>query len=213
MRLHQALRSVALLVPLLTGGAAAAQPPAEVPAGSVIPEPLLDTLRSGGNVIYFRHAATNHDTVDTDRGNLDDCTKQRNLSEKGRRQAEAIGAAFTAMSIPVGAVLSSPYCRCLDTARIAFGHVESEPDLIFALDLGAAETRRLAGALRSLLSTPPADGSNVVISGHTVNLREATGVWPDPEGAAIVFRPDGQGGFAALASIHPEAWVRTVGAR
>jgi broad specificity phosphatase PhoE len=59
---------------------------------------------------------------------LDDCATQRNLSAEGRAHARRIGEAFRKMQIPVGRVLSSPWCRCVETAKLAFGGAEvSEP--------------------------------------------------------------------------------------
>ena len=72
---------------------------------------------------------------------LDDCSTQRNLDENGRAQARRIGEAFRRHDIAVGAVLSSPRCRCLDTARLAFGKVEVWEVLQGALN--DAERRRL----------------------------------------------------------------------
>ena len=57
---------------------------------------------------------------------LEDCSTQRNLSAEGRRQAQAIGEQFRARQIPVEQVLSSRWCRALDTARLAFGSL-TEP--------------------------------------------------------------------------------------
>src|SRR5688572_25629745 len=77
-------------------------------------EALIRELQRGGYVIYFRHGITGNfgekDVADSD---LADCTLQRNLSDAGQAQTRAIGAAFKALQIPVGAVYASPYCRCL----------------------------------------------------------------------------------------------------
>ena len=58
---------------------------------------------------------------------LDDCTTQRNLSEQGRAQARAVGARLRSERIAIERVLSSPWCRCVDTATLAsLGRVEIE---------------------------------------------------------------------------------------
>jgi hypothetical protein len=90
--------------------------------GTIFPESdLIDALRRGGCVIYFRHAATNPEQADTIDPRLGRCEAQRNLSPDGRRMAAEIGGAFKTLRIPVGKVVSSPYCRTVDTAMLAFG--------------------------------------------------------------------------------------------
>src|SRR4051812_30257389 len=80
--------------------------------------PLVERLRRGGYVLALRHAATDQSMADNTR-DLRDCSKQRNLSAAGRRQAQAIGRALRRLRIPVGTVLASPYCRTRATARLA----------------------------------------------------------------------------------------------
>ena len=52
---------------------------------------------------------------------MGDCSTQRNLSKEGRIQAQKIGKFFKDNKITVYEVLSSEWCRCKDTAKIAFG--------------------------------------------------------------------------------------------
>src|SRR6185503_13331091 len=87
-------------------------------------EALWTLLRAGGQVIMLRHAGTIGTFGDPPGFRFDDCSTQRNLTEAGREQARKIGEAFRAREIPIARVLSSPWCRCLDTARLAFGRVE-----------------------------------------------------------------------------------------
>lgn len=173
------------------------------PLTSIIPE-----LRRGGFVIYFRHAATDHGTNDMDI-DFSRCETQRTLSEAGRREATEIGKAFGALDIPVGQVISSPFCRCKDTAELAFGHYQVNTDLHFAISVGKEERERLAGALRTMLASEPEPGSNTIIVAHTANLKEAAGIWPKPEGVAYIFRPESDNGFSLAAQrVLPEDWVR-----
>ena len=51
----------------------------------------------------------------------------------------------------------------------------------------------------------PADGTNTVIAGHTVNLMEAASIWPKPEGAAVIFKPSGGGTFQHVGNVMPNA--------
>ena len=168
---------------------------------------LVEALRAGGHVLYFRHGKTDLSTRDADRTSLDNCATQRVLSDEGRQQMTQIGQHFKRLRIPVGHVLASPYCRTLETARLAFGKVTSDLELSHTVTADAATTQRRAVALTKLLATVPAPGSNTVLSGHTGNLQEATGIWPSPEGVAIVFKPDGRGSSRYVATIDPTRWA------
>jgi len=172
---------------------------------------LIDALRRGGYVIYFRHAATVSEQADTTDPRLGRCETQRNLSAEGRRMASEIGGAFKTLRIPVGKVVSSPYCRAVDTATLAFGRHEASDALYFAINVGKTEREHQVVVLRRMLATPPARGTNTVLVAHHVNLKEATGVWPKREGEAHVFRPRLVGGFDYVGEVSSEAWKRRAG--
>ena len=106
-------------------------------------ESVWDALRVPGAVVVLRHsyAPGGFDPPDA---KLDDCSTQRNLDESGRAQATRVGEAFTRNGVTVGAVLSSPRCRCLDTARLAFGRVE--PWTVLQGSLRDAELRKRLAA-------------------------------------------------------------------
>lgn len=168
---------------------------------------LVEALRAGGYIIYFRHGITDHSIDDTDRVNLANCATQRPLSEEGRQQMRGIGEAIKALGIRVSTVLSSPFCRSMDSAKLAFGRMEIVDDLRQGVEADVATTERQARALRKMLATAPSEpGANTVISGHTSNLLEATGIWPKPEGVAIVFKPGADGKFTYIATIPPAHW-------
>lgn len=81
-------------------------------------------LAAGGVVIAFRHALA-PGTYDPPGFRLGDCGTQRNLNDEGRAQAQRIGAWFRAKRLEPSAVRSSPWCRCVDTARLAFDRAET----------------------------------------------------------------------------------------
>lgn len=169
---------------------------------------VLGELRMGGFVIYFRHGATDQTGPSDEAADLAKCETQRNLSADGREQAIQIGKAFRRLGVPVGAVTVSPFCRTKDTARLAFGRFTANNDLSPATGTSATEAKRLADAMRQMLSTPPAQATNAVIVSHSSILREASGIWPKPEGVAYVFRPLPNGQFEAVAKVLPEDWVK-----
>lgn len=86
-------------------------------------ESIWDALRAPGSVVVLRHSYS-PGTFDPPTARLDDCSTQRNLDDNGRAQARRVGEAFQRNDISVGTVLSSPRCRCLDTARLAFGRAD-----------------------------------------------------------------------------------------
>ena len=166
---------------------------------------ITQLLKEGGYVIYMRHAATNREQVDSDRENLQNCNTQRNLSDLGRKQAKMIGKVFKEQNISVGRVLVSPYCRCMETADLAFGKKQIDPLLEFAISKSREETKRLADHLLKLLQQTPEKKNNTIIVAHTANLREAVGIWPKPEAVMHIFLPTGKG-FKHIGFIKPDAW-------
>ncbi|MEQ1515269.1 MAG: histidine phosphatase family protein [Usitatibacteraceae bacterium] len=90
---------------------------------------LWAALKTGDHVVLLRHTETVPGIGDPPGYRLSDCKTQRGLNDAGRAQARAWGKAFARHNIPVGGVFSSVWCRCMDTARIAFGKVESWPAL------------------------------------------------------------------------------------
>ena len=80
---------------------------------------LINQLKDGEKLIFIRHAYApgNGDPAGF---NLNDCSTQRNLSEDGKKQAQRIGEFFNKNKIEIDKVLSSEWCRCKETAKIAF---------------------------------------------------------------------------------------------
>ena len=86
---------------------------------------IIKNLKNGGNLIFIRHAYA-PGGGDPDNFDLNDCSTQRNLSDTGREQAKKIGKFFHENQIPIDKVISSEWCRCKDTAQIAFQRFETK---------------------------------------------------------------------------------------
>ena len=164
---------------------------AAAPAGAV-DEALWTLLRGGGQVVLIRHAATDMSQRDAVGAPLSDCARQRNLNDDGREDARLIGAVFRARSVPVGRVLSSGYCRCLETARLAFERVEEWLPLQQSITNPEIQARRTA-EIRALAGEPAA-GGNLVLVTHQFTIRNLTGI-PIDEGEMLILTPRGGGVF------------------
>jgi phosphohistidine phosphatase SixA len=86
---------------------------------------LITELKKGGKLIFIRHAYA-PGGGDPENFNLYDCNTQRNLSPSGRDQAKKIGNLFQDNKIPIDKVYSSEWCRCKETASIAFNKYETK---------------------------------------------------------------------------------------
>ena len=80
---------------------------------------LMSQLEKGGKLIFIRHAYA-PGSGDPINFNLNDCSTQRNLSKEGKKQAKNIGIFFKKNNIKIDKVFSSEWCRCKETAQIAF---------------------------------------------------------------------------------------------
>lgn len=158
-----------------------------LPAQAQAADELWALLKSGGQVVVMRHASTDQTAGDRDTMRLEDCSTQRNLSPAGRDEARRIGSAFKARGIAVDDVRSSLWCRCLDTAALAFGAVKPWLPLNSFFrdrDREAGQT----GAVRELVSRHR--GGTLVLVTHQVNITALTGLHP-AEGEMIVLTPRG----------------------
>jgi phosphohistidine phosphatase SixA len=189
---RRTLLLAALLIPWLGVGPV---------SGADANTPLLEQLRAGGLVIYWRHAITDRSRRDQDLSDMGRCEVQRVLSEAGKAQAHTVGEALAALDVPLGEIITSPFCRNVDSAQLAFGRYRIEEDLFNWPPAPAARKPELIEALRRMLSTPPMEPQrNTVLVGHNLNLRQAAGVRIE-EGDMAVFRPVATGGFAHLGNL------------
>ena len=161
-------------------------------------EEAWQALRDGGTVALFRHARA-PGTGDPANFRLEDCTTQRNLSAEGRRQAQAIGEAFKARQIPVERVLSSRWCRALDTARLAFGSLTEPFPPLDSFFSGRDQEEAQTQAVRERIAAWRSRGVLVLVT-HQVNITALTGIFPG-EGEMLVLRPKPGAGFELVGRI------------
>ena len=136
-------------------------------------ESVWDALRAPGSVVVLRHSYA-PGAFDPPDAKLDDCSTQRNLDEDGRAQAQRIGEAFRKNAIAVGKVLSSPRCRCLDTARLAFGRAEAWTVLQGALNDRELRRRRAAETKKAIDAHET--GAPLVLVTHGSVVTDLTGL-------------------------------------
>jgi phosphohistidine phosphatase SixA len=134
---------------------------------------LWRLLAGGGVVALVRHASTEPGIGDPPGFRRGDCATQRNLSAAGRAEAVRLGEAMRTHSVRIDAVLSSDWCRCRDTAALAFTHYEHWPPLdSFFADPATepAQTR----AVHERIARWSGPGVLVLVT-HQVNIAAVTG--------------------------------------
>jgi len=149
-------------------------------------------LRMGGHVALMRHTDAPGGVGDPPGFKLDDCATQRNLSDRGRAEARAIGARLKAEKIAFGSILTSPWCRCTETARLldlgpakvapTFGNVVVLRDQVEALTQGG---RAVIGSWEG--------PTNLLVVTHGANIQALTGGY-NPAAGEIVVVAGGSGG-------------------
>jgi virginiamycin B lyase len=194
-RLLAALAVAVAAVSLVAGASAATNPD------------LARSLRAGGLVLVLRHTHTDQSKQDEDPVVVADCGTQRNLSPQGRADARAIGRGVRRLGLDVRTVLSSAYCRTLETARLAFGRATVSPALLNTIaSAHDARWRAQIRSARQLIGRKPAPGTLTVLVTHGVLVSEATGQELE-EGEIIVFRPLGNSRFRVVGRVMPSQWA------
>jgi phosphohistidine phosphatase SixA len=140
-------------------------------------------LVNGGHVALIRHGSAPPGYGDPPGFKIDDCATQRNMDEKGRAQARALGETFRQHGVHIDKILSSPWCRCLETARLmALGQVENT----WAVAASEKSPERLA-ALKQMVSSWRGPGTLVVVT-HALTVQALVGILPG-QAETVVLRP------------------------
>jgi phosphohistidine phosphatase SixA len=172
---------------------------------------LMQMLRGGGYVIVFRHGATHPDQADTDPLNPGNVAKQRQLNDKGRDDAKAVGEALKAAGVPIGKSYSSQFNRAVETARLIGGKDPSTTSDVSegGLVVSPNENNRRAQAFRALLGAMPDSGTNTLIVTHKPNILDALGKdWFEVrEGEASIFKPEGGGKYSLIGRVQIGQWT------
>jgi hypothetical protein len=173
-----------LLASLALASSAFAADPAPVDAGWLVQE-----LRRGGYLVFFRHTSTYREEVEMEARNvaagklaLDDCATQRNLNERGVAEARKQSTIVASLGIPAGTVYASRYCRARDHVRWFTADVTPNDALT------PVRNAEKAKALLALFATPPAPGRNTFFFAHGGILWQATDYDSD-EAETFVFKP------------------------
>ena len=150
-------------------------------------------------VVLLRHALAKPfrrkiapGTGDSASFELDDCSTQRNLSEVGRQQAREIGEAFRDRNVPVVEVLSSQWCRCLETAELMeIAPVEPFSMLnSFLRDRSTAESQTTQ--VKEYIAANEDSSDVIVMVTHQVNITALSNIFPQSGSAVVMQSNDGQ---------------------
>ena len=168
---------------------------------------LVKSLQAGGHVIVMRHASSPREVPD--KPNPDNVPPERQLDEKGRSTATAMGDALRRLKIPIGEVMTSPTYRARETARLARlpnprpATESGEGPQSMQGAVAPAQTEWLRQKVKEFRR-----GTNTMLVTHVPNI---TAAFPDEtpaavEGEAFVFGPDGNGGARLVGRIKIEQW-------
>jgi phosphohistidine phosphatase SixA len=178
--------------------AAAPAPPADLFAG----------LRQGGYVLVMRHARSPGAPPAPAAADPGNPRAERQLDERGRAEAEAMGRGVKARRIPIGEVFSSPTYRALQTARLAGFAPKPQAELGDGGSSMAAAASGPAGDawLKAKAAEAPRRGTDTLLVTHGPNIARAFGAKDVADGETLVFKPDGRGGSNLVGRVKIEQW-------
>jgi phosphohistidine phosphatase SixA len=160
------------------------------PAAAQDTAPVWSLLRQPGYVVFMRHSEA-PGYADPPNYNLEDCSTQRNLVDSGRTHARRTGEAFRRNGIVFQRVLTSPWCRCKETALLAMGR---EAEVFAPLSNLVGRSQRApeqVAALKAYLATLAPD-TRVLLVTHGIVIQALTGISP-ASGEMVIVRPDPSG--------------------
>lgn len=191
MRLRRFLTSLILVLASTAG----------TPGAQANEEAAWSALRAGGHVALMRHTDAPGGTGDPPGFKLGDCSTQRNLSAEGRTEASRIGARLKAEGVAFDRILSSPWCRCVDTANLMeLGPVRTEPTFGNVVVLTEQRDALTQGG-QAVIAAWKGPGTLLIVT-HGANIRALTGISP-ATGEIVVVRNGADGSIEPVGRIPP----------
>ena len=138
----------------------------------------LETIKNSisANVIFLRHALA-PGFGDPNNFIKQDCSTQRNLNNRGRLQASLIGHYLKASKIRFSEILTSEWCRCIDTTKeLNLGKWETFSGLNSFFE-GHEKKYKVMDELRKKLDSL-GQSDLVLLVTHQVVIFEQTGITP-----------------------------------
>ena len=178
---------------------------------------LLPGLKQGGYVLVVRHVSTDNTQKDVYPFVFDDMTKQRQLSEEGRKVAREMGGAMKALGIRLGEVYTSKLNRAIETGLLLSGTggnpvselTDSGAGSASAMANPSGSNSKVGTAIGGLVNKVPAVGTNNLLVTHKTNIADAFGKsFSDvKEGEALVYKPDQFGLPKFVGRIKANEWA------
>jgi len=178
---------------------------------------IVPMLKQGGYVLVLRHGATDESQKDVYPFVFDDMTKQRQLSDQGRKVAREIGAVIETMGISIGQIYSSRLNRAIETGSL-ISRAPMTP-VTELTDSGAGSASAMANpnggnttignAVRALVNKAPAPGTNTLLVTHKPNIADAFGKgFADvKEAETLIYRPNPSGPPTLIARVQASEWI------
>ena len=141
-----------------------------IPNNSYSSENVVKFLKEGKKIVFIRHALA-PGNGDPNNFDIKDCSTQRNLNDEGRAQSKRIGNFFEKNNIKIDKVLSSEWCRCKDTAKIAFGKFETFSALnsFYETRFSKNKSKQMRD-LREYISKWESDSNLIIVTHYVVIL-------------------------------------------
>ena len=139
-----------------------------IPFDTFSNENLISKLNNGNKIVFIRHALA-PGNGDPENFDINNCHSQRNLNEKGREQSKQIGKFFLDNNIKIDKVLSSEWCRCKETAQLAFKNFQTFDALNSFYDAKFAMNRsKQIDDLKKYINTWESDSNLIVVTHYVV---------------------------------------------
>ena len=141
-----------------------------IPNNSHSSENVVKFLKEGKKIVFIRHALA-PGNGDPNNFDIKDCSTQRNLNDEGRAQSKRIRNFFEKNNIKIDRVLSSEWCRCKDTAKIAFGKFETFSALnsFYETRFSKNKSKQMKD-LREYISKWESDSNLIIVTHYVVIL-------------------------------------------
>ena len=172
-------------------------------------EAWLSAVRQGGYVLVMRHASSPLEAPDSRTANPDNEKLERQLDAAGRTGATAMGEALRRLKVPIGAVLTSPTYRALQTVKFAgLANMTSVSELGDGGQSMQGVPEAQAAWLRAKVAEVPTERNTLIVT-HLPNITRAFPAWGSvADGETVIVRPDGKGGMTVITKVKIEEWAR-----